>query len=107
MGKSGKVVWSSDGDLPPEDARTSTVPAGDGVVRVSRETKGRRGKAVTVVRGAPLELAGLDDLARDLKKLCGTGGTVKDGAVEIQGDQRDRVVAALQERGWRVKYAGG
>lgn len=107
MAKSRKLVWSSDGDLSPDEPRAGSAPTGDGVVRVSRETKGRRGKAVTVVRGAPLDATGLDDLARELKQLCGTGGTVKDGAVEIQGDQRERVAAALEQRGWRVKRAGG
>jgi len=107
MAKNRKLVWSSDGDLPPEKSGAAADLAGDGVVRVSRETKGRRGKAVTVVRGAPLDAAGLDDLARELKKLCGTGGTVKNGSVEIQGDQRERVGAALAARGWRVKTVGG
>jgi len=80
---------------------------GDGRVRVFRETRGRRGKAVTVVRGLPLDAGQLDDLARELKRLCGTGGTVKDGAVEIQGDQRDRVVEALVTRGFAARKAGG
>lgn len=102
-----KLVWSSEREVPREEAPHEAESAGDGIVRVGCEAKGRRGKTVTVVRGAPLDRAGLDDLARELKKLCGTGGTVKDGAVEIQGDQRARVVAALEERGWRVRLAGG
>jgi translation initiation factor 1 len=81
--------------------------AGDGVVRVSRETKGRRGKAVTVVTGAPLDARELDDLAKRLKTLCGAGGTVKGGRIEIQGDHRDRVVPELESRGWTVKKSGG
>jgi len=82
-------------------------PAGDGYVRVRRETKGRGGKAVTVVIGAPLAAAEIAVLGKDLRKLLGTGGSVKDGNIEIQGDHRDKVVAALQARGWKVKLAGG
>jgi translation initiation factor 1 len=118
MGKDGRdLVWSSEGGdacpacgRPREACTCAAAPprsAGDGTVRVGRETKGRRGKAVTVVRGLSLGAGELDDLARELKRLCGTGGTVKDGVIEIQGDQRDRVVAALADRGFRVKRAGG
>jgi predicted translation initiation factor SUI1 len=76
-------------------------------VRVGRETKGRRGKGVTVVADLPLDDAGLLDLAARLKQKCGTGGTVKDGRIEIQGDQRDRLAAELEMLGYRVKRAGG
>ncbi len=79
----------------------------DGVVRVSRETKGRKGKGVTVVTGVPFEGVDLADLAKQLKNKCGAGGTVKNGIIEIQGDHRDRVVAELQQRGWTVKRSGG
>ncbi len=79
----------------------------DGVVRVSRETKGRKGKGVTLVTGLPLGAAELAALAKVLKKRCGTGGTVKAGVVEIQGDQRDALVAELEARGYTVKRAGG
>lgn len=84
-------------------------PAGDGVVRVSRETAGRKGKGVTVVRGLPLDDAALAACAKQLKAACGSGGTVKDGVVEIQGDHADKVVAWLKARpeGWIVKRAGG
>jgi len=80
---------------------------GSGQVRVGRETKGRRGKGVTVVTGVPLAGGALDDLARELKKRCGSGGTVKDGTIEIQGDFRDLIVAELLKRGWDVKRSGG
>ncbi len=79
----------------------------DGVVRVSRETKGRKGKGVTLVTGVPLAADELPGLAKRLKNLCGAGGTVKNGIIEIQGDHRDRIVAELQGRGWTVKRAGG
>jgi len=84
-------------------------PAGDGVVRVSRETAGRKGKGVTVIRGLPLDDAALTALAKQLKALCGSGGTVKDGVVEIQGDHLDKLLAWLKARpeGWPVKRAGG
>ena len=76
-------------------------------VKVGRETAGRRGKGVTVVWDLPLGEAGLSELAAKLKAKCGTGGTVKDGRIEIQGDQRDRVVAELEALGYAVKRAGG
>ena len=77
----------------------------DGIVRVSRETSGRRGKTVTVVRGIPPR--DLDAVASDLKRQCGSGGAAKDGVVEIQGDHRPKVVARLEAQGYRVKLAGG
>jgi len=80
---------------------------GDGVVRVGRETKGRRGKGVTVVTGVPIEDLELAALAGRLKRLCGSGGTLRDGVIEIQGDHRDRVVAELSGMGFRVKRSGG
>jgi translation initiation factor 1 len=83
------------------------APRGDGVVRVRRETGGRGGKTVTAIYGVPLPESKLKDLAGELKRLCGTGGTLKDGTIEIQGDHRDRIVAALEQRGYTVKLAGG
>lgn len=83
------------------------APVGDGRVRVSRETQGRGGKAVTVVKGVALDAAGLLALGKSLKALCGSGGTVKDGVIEIQGDHVDRVMSALQAQGHQVKRAGG
>ena len=87
---------------------TQTVPlAGDGVVRVSRETKGRSGKAVTLVRGVALEADALAALGKRLRAACGAGGTVKDGALEVQGDHCERVMALLKAEGFVVKRAGG
>ncbi|MSO57463.1 MAG: stress response translation initiation inhibitor YciH [Thermoleophilia bacterium] len=83
---------------------TEARPSPDGIVRVSREKTGRRGKTVTVVRGLGGNLA---SIAADLRKRCGTGGTAKDGVIEIQGDHADRVVARLQEQGHQVKRSGG
>jgi translation initiation factor 1 len=82
-------------------------PSGDGVVRVGRETKGRKGKGVTVITGLPLEDDELAGLATQLKKRCGSGGTVRDGVIEIQGDHRDLLVTELDGLGYRVKRSGG
>lgn len=84
------------------------MPAGGkAVVRVGRETKGRKGKGVTVVTGVPLAGTALEELASRLKRSCGSGGTVKGGVIEIQGDHRDALVAALEAHGWLVKRSGG
>ena len=82
-------------------------PSGDGVVRVGRETKGRKGKGVTVITGLPLADDELARLATRLKKRCGSGGTVRGGVIEIQGDHRDLLVTELDGLGYRVKRAGG
>lgn len=80
---------------------------GDGVVRVRRETKGRRGKAVTVITGVPLEHDRLLKLAQELKQKCGSGGTVKDCVIELQGDHHDKLMEELKKRGYTVKRSGG
>jgi protein-tyrosine phosphatase len=77
------------------------------VVRLGRETKGKRGKGVTTVSDVPLDEVGLLELAGRLKDRCGTGGTVKGGVIEIQGDQRDRLASVLESMGYRVKRVGG
>ena len=79
----------------------------DGVVRIRRETGGRGGKTVTTISGVPGHPDAVAELARELKALCGTGGAVKDGVIELQGDQRERVEAFLRGRGFDVKRAGG
>lgn len=90
-------------------ACSAPAPAvrGDGIVRISRESKGLGGKVVTVVRGLPSDAAALESLARQLKAACGTGGTVKEGAVEVQGDHRDKIAALLAGQGHKVRQAGG
>lgn len=82
-------------------------PAGDGIVRVGRETKGRGGKAVTLVRGLALPTAELAALGKQLRNACGAGGTVKDGVLEVQGNHVERVMALLQQQGLKVKRTGG
>lgn len=83
------------------------IPATDGIVRVSHETKGRKGKGVTVIKGLTLDAAALAAAGKQLKTACGSGGTVKDGTIEIQGDHRELVIAALVKQGHVVKRAGG
>lgn len=82
-------------------------PARDGIVRVSREVAGRKGKGVSVVTGLPLTPGELAALATELKKRCGSGGTAADGRIEIQGDHRDTLLAELERRGYKVRRAGG
>jgi translation initiation factor 1 len=101
------IVFSTDkGRIKPEK-KPQTAPKGDGIVRVGRETKGRKGKGMTVVTGVPMHPEGLKDLAKTLKQKCGTGGTVKGQSIEIQGDFRDLLVAELQSMGFTVKKSGG
>jgi len=80
---------------------------GDGRVRIQRETKGRKGAGVTLVTGIPLAEKELKDLHSALKKKCGVGGAIKDGVLELQGDQRELIFKALEGKGWDVKIAGG
>jgi translation initiation factor 1 len=110
-----RLVYSTDGgDRRGDEGRTRgaggtkarrgpSLPR-DGVVRVFREKAGRGGRTVTVIRGLDADLA---EVASDLKRHCGTGGSVKGDAVEIQGDHRDKIVARLQASGYRAKAAGG
>jgi len=84
----------------------AAAKASDGIVRVGRSTKGRRGKIVSTVTGVPVDASELQDLAADLKRRCGTGGALKDGVIEIQGDHRDTLVEELEKRGFKVKRAG-
>jgi len=114
------VVWSSDHGrmcaacgraksacaCKTRDAAPDSATPG-AVVRVERQTKGRRGRGVTAVTGLPLSQPDLARLAKELKRRCGSGGTVKDGVIEVQGDHRDTLVAELERRGYTVKRAGG
>jgi translation initiation factor 1 len=116
-----RLVYSTgQGRLCPECARSiaecrckrskpaqPAVPSGDGIVRVGRETKGRKGKGVTVITGVPLAEPELEALATKLKKRCGSGGTVDGGVIEIQGDHRDLLVAELGRLGYKVRRSGG
>ena len=88
-------------------AQQQRAPAGDGTVRVSRESKGRGGKTVTVVRGLSLDDAALAALGKRLRSACGSGGTVRDGVLEVQGDHAERVIELLTAEGFVVKRSGG
>lgn len=88
-------------------SRNASTPATDGIVRVSRESKGRAGKCVTVVKGLALDALSLQRLGKQLKTACGSGGTVKDGVIEVQGDHCERVIETLKAQGWVVKRTGG
>lgn len=90
-----------------EKPQKPSAPQGDGIVRVGRETKGRKGSGVTVITGILSHPEGLEKLAKQFKQQCGTGGTVKNGVIEIQGDHRDLLVAELQKLGYTVKRSGG
>jgi translation initiation factor 1 len=79
----------------------------DGIVRISRETKGRKGKGVTLIKGLTLDAPALAQLGKQLKAVCGSGGTVKDGMIEIQGDHCERATENLKKQGWVVKRIGG
>ena len=117
MKKRGGLVYSTEMGRTCPDCRyplnncrcaaRQEAPKGDGVVRVSRETAGRKGAGVTVITGLPLNGADLAALASVLKKRCGSGGTSRDGRIEIQGDHRDLLVTELGQRGYRVKRVGG
>jgi translation initiation factor 1 len=111
-----RLVYDSDAPLqkPSRKERPSNAPAGpslnlpkDGVVRLLRDRKRRGGKTVTLVAGLSDTPAALSALASDLKRLCGTGGTVRGEMIEIQGDVRERIKSELERRGYTVKLAGG
>jgi translation initiation factor 1 len=105
--RDNKLVYSTGkGRIAPAPP-SSRAPRGDGVVRVRRETQRRGGKTVTTIEGVGAPEDKLKDLAGELKRLCGSGGTVKNWTIEIQGDHRDKIVAALRQRGHTVKVAGG
>ena len=80
---------------------------GDGKVRILRETKGRKGKGVSIITGLPLAASDLKKLAKEIKQRCGAGGAVKDGTIEIQSDQRQTIQQILQQKGYNVKISGG
>ena len=109
------LVYSTEGGRMCPDCRqpaaqcvckSKAVPAGDGVVRVSRQTKGRGGKSVTLVKGLALDAVSLALLGKQLRTACGSGGTVKDGVIEVQGDHCDVVMAMLEKQGHHPKRSG-
>ncbi|WP_064608516.1 stress response translation initiation inhibitor YciH [Photobacterium sp. J15] len=107
MNDNSRLVFSTETGRIKEEKAAPKRPKGDGVVRIQRQTKGRKGKGVCIVTGLDLEDAQLKLLAAELKKVCGCGGSVKDGNIEIQGDKRDVIKVALEKKGHTVKLAGG
>ena len=102
-----RLVYSTDsGRIKQEDVKPQR-DKGDGIVRIQRQTSGRKGKGVCLISGVDLDDAALEKLAADLKKKCGCGGSLKDGVIEIQGDKRDLLKQLLEAKGMKVKLAGG
>ncbi|GKV88983.1 MULTISPECIES: stress response translation initiation inhibitor YciH [Pectobacterium] len=105
--ENSQLVYSTEtGRIKPEEEQV-VRPKGDGIVRIQRQTSGRKGKGVCLISGLDLDDAALDKLAAELKKKCGCGGSVKDGVIEIQGDKRDLLKQLLEAKGMKVKLAGG
>lgn len=114
--KSNGLVYSTDtGRLCPEcenpiqecTCNKETVPEGDGIVRISLDTKGRKGKGVTLIKGILIPPSDLKKLAKELKQKCGVGGAVKNECIEIQGDHRDLLIKLLEQKKFKVKRSGG
>ena len=107
--KNSKLVYSTDGGkvTTKETAKKQGKVPADGIVRLMRQTKGRKGKGVTLIAGLPLSPAELKTMAKSLKQKCGCGGAVKNDIIEIQGDQRDILEQELTSQGYTVKRAGG
>jgi translation initiation factor 1 len=103
-----RLVYSTDPESKPEPPPlAASPPPHQQTARLSLDRKGRRGKTVTIVSGLQLAPAELAELSKSLRRLCGAGGTVKDGGIEVQGDHRERIAQALRERGYKVKTVGG
>lgn len=101
------LVYSTDGGRIKHTSTPANHPRGDGIVRVHKETKGRKGAGVSIIKGLELAPNDLKTLCSTLKKKCGCGGSVKGNNIEIQGDVRDRLKVELENRGHTVKLAGG
>ncbi|BEM09375.1 translation initiation factor [Serratia marcescens] len=102
-----RLVYSTDtGRIKQEEVKPQRAK-GDGIVRIQRQTSGRKGKGVCLITGVDLDDAALDKLAAELKKKCGCGGSVKEGVIEIQGDKRELLKQLLEAKGMKVKLAGG
>ncbi|EOZ7524779.1 stress response translation initiation inhibitor YciH [Enterobacter quasiroggenkampii] len=102
-----RLVYSTDSGRIDEPKAKVERPKGDGIIRIQRQTSGRKGKGVCLISGIDLDDAELTKLAAELKKKCGSGGAVKDGVIEIQGDKRDLIKSLLEAKGMKVKLAGG
>jgi len=115
MNNNSRLVYSTDTDSTPNSKKELKKSGSEGkiqattdnIVRVSRQTKGRKGSGVAIITGIPLPATELKKLAKALKQRCGSGGTVRKGVIEIQGDHRDTLMSELKKKGWQVKLAGG
>ena len=105
--KNSKLVYSTDRGRIRDEPEPEQKPTADGIVRLLRETKGRKGKGVTLITGLGLSGNDLKELARLLKQKCAVGGAIKGDVIEIQTDDRERLRELLQQRGFTVKLAGG
>lgn len=105
--ENSRLVYSTDSGRIDEPKIESARPKGDGVVRIQRQTSGRKGKGVCLITGIDADDSTLATLAAELKKKCGCGGAVKEGVIEIQGDKRDLIKSLLEAKGMKVKLAGG
>ncbi|MFB0711602.1 stress response translation initiation inhibitor YciH [Buttiauxella noackiae] len=105
--ENSRLVYSTETGRIDEPASAPVRPKGDGVVRIQRQTSGRKGKGVCLITGIDANDTELATLAAELKKKCGCGGSVKDGVIEIQGDKRDLIKTLLEAKGMKVKLAGG
>lgn len=101
------LVYSTEFGRIKENKTVTSIPKGDGVVRIQRQTKGRKGKGVCIITGLELDTVALKLLTAELKKVCGCGGAVKDHTIEIQGDNREKLQVYLEKKGFKVKLAGG
>ena len=102
-----RLVYSTDSGRIDEPKAAVQRPKGDGIVRIQRQTSGRKGKGVCLITGIDQDDESLAKLAAELKKKCGCGGSLKDGVIEIQGDKRDLLKSLLEAKGMKVKLAGG
>ncbi len=102
-----RLVYSTETGRIDEPKTEAVRPKGDGIVRIQRQTSGRKGKGVCLITGIDADDATLTTLAAELKKKCGCGGALKDGVIEIQGDKRDLIKSLLEAKGMKVKLAGG
>lgn len=102
-----RLVYSTETGRINEEKASAVRPKGDGIVRIQRQTSGRKGKGVCLITGVEGDDAALTALAGELKKKCGCGGSVKEGVIEIQGDKRDLLKSLLEAKGMKVKLAGG
>ncbi|KAF6663103.1 stress response translation initiation inhibitor YciH [Enterobacteriaceae bacterium EKM102V] len=107
MANDNPLVYSTDSGRIAQSQPKAERPKGDGIVRIQRQTSGRKGKGVCLISGIDLDDAALALLAAELKKKCGCGGSVKEGVIEIQGDKRDLLKSLLEAKGMKVKLAGG